>query len=292
MMGNSHLLYIPDVSMGEKIPRIIHQTHYTRDLPKELEDSIDALKRNNPDWEYRFYLDADIEDFIRTEYGDDMFKIYSKINPLYGAGRADFFRYLLIYKVGGVYLDLKSTCAKPLDDVILNDDKIILAGWRNDEDGPYKKWGLTPSVAKILPSEYQQWHIISVKGHPFLKAVIERVVHNIQTYRPWRFGLSFIGVVSVTGPVAYTLAIHPILSRYPHRFVRYNDTIGLQYSIYDYYGHHKIFKNHYVNQFSPVVEMEGVNVHVVKIYCLLYKYATKTRRFIKSILLKIRACKI
>lgn len=57
---------LPEVPAADAIPRIIHQTHHTAELPQELKDSITALRTANPGWDYRFYDDADIEDFIRT----------------------------------------------------------------------------------------------------------------------------------------------------------------------------------------------------------------------------------
>ena len=38
-----------------------------------------------------------------------------------------FFRYLLMYEIGGVYLDIKSTANKKLDDVLEENDAFILS---------------------------------------------------------------------------------------------------------------------------------------------------------------------
>ncbi len=38
--------------------------------------------------------------------------------PRYGVVLADIFRYLVIYNEGGVYLDIKSTVNRPLDEII------------------------------------------------------------------------------------------------------------------------------------------------------------------------------
>ena len=47
------------------IPRIIHQTYPTKNLPDSILQNIEFLQRNNPGWEYRFYDDVDIEQFIK-----------------------------------------------------------------------------------------------------------------------------------------------------------------------------------------------------------------------------------
>ena len=43
----------------------------------------------NPDYEYQFFDDKDIEDFISQEYDLETYEQYSKINI--GAAKADFF---------------------------------------------------------------------------------------------------------------------------------------------------------------------------------------------------------
>ncbi len=109
---------LPKTEMGKSIPKIIHQTFKTRNLPPELQENVDKLKAKNPGWEYRFYDDSDIIKFISTFYGYEILTYFERINPKYGAARADLFRYLLMYIYGGVYLDIKSTFTRPIDEVL------------------------------------------------------------------------------------------------------------------------------------------------------------------------------
>jgi hypothetical protein len=53
---------------------------------------VDELRIGNPGWQYRFDDDAAIESFILTEYGEKILALYRRIDPLYGAARADLFR--------------------------------------------------------------------------------------------------------------------------------------------------------------------------------------------------------
>ena len=119
-----------------KIPRIIHQTHRTSDLHPELKDNVRILRERNPNYEYRFYGDKDIEAFIRENYPEEILTTYRMINPEYGPAKADYFRYLLMYKVGGVYLDIKSNCSKSFDEIIQEDDEIILTHWEQRFNPP------------------------------------------------------------------------------------------------------------------------------------------------------------
>ncbi|WP_245475608.1 glycosyltransferase [Bradyrhizobium sp. Leo170] len=250
---------IPTFDMGSQIPRIIHQTCPSKNrLSDVLADNIQAIKAMNPGWEYRLYDDRAVDTFIVNSYGAEISNLFRRINPQYGAARADLFRYLLMYKHGGVYLDIKSTTLKPLDSVIRPDDKFILAHWRNEPGEPFAGWGMQKEFGFDRKREVQQWHIITVPGHPFLRRVIEQVLKNIQNYRSWVHGVGGRGVWKTTGPIAYTLAIEPLMSTNSYRMVANETELSLQYNIYNEAGHYNLFSTTYYGLRSdPVVSMEG-----------------------------------
>ncbi|MHA0337026.1 glycosyltransferase family 32 protein [Sphingomonas aquatilis] len=241
------------------IPRILHQTYPTKTLPEPLASNVLALRTLNLDWEYRLYDDADIERFIAEEYGPAVLKRYLRISPSYGAARADLFRYLLIYRQGGLYLDIKSTADRPLNDVFGATDHFVVSQWDNAPGREHEIWGLHPDLAHVPGGEFQQWFIASAPGHPFLRAVIERVLGNIERYNPFRDGVG-LEVVRVTGPVAYTFAIEPLLARYPHRRVASEATLGLRYSVMAYHAHHVHFRGHYSQRMTPIIGEPGGKV--------------------------------
>jgi len=240
---------VREVEYGSSIPKIIHQTYMSREtLPQEIQLNIDRLKRLNPDWEYRFYDDEDIEKYITRNF-PDVLPYYVSINSKYGAARADLFRYLVIYNEGGVYMDIKSTFIKPLNMAIKEDDAYLLSYWNRG------KSGIHPEIHNSL-GEFQQCFIIGRKGHMFLKNVIDTVLRNIDIYRYRIHFYGKYGTLRVTGPIAYTLAIAPLTKQYPHRFVRSDEELGYIYSIYelsDTKNHKNIFSNHYESQKEPIV---------------------------------------
>ena len=246
--------YIDDVKISENIPKIIHQTYYTKDLPALLAENVQKIRESNPNWEYRFYDDQDIDNYIQTNF-PDLFKIYKKINPNYGAAKADFFRYLVVYNEGGVYLDIKSGAEKPLDEIIKSTDKYILSHWPRSY--PKAMLGQHADITNPI-GELQQWHVISVAGHPFLKAVINNVCNNILHYNPILHEFGAFGVFNSTGPIAYTETIYPLLDKYPHRLEKDHLDVGLIYSAIDNSSslstHLRVYtKKHYVYLEEPVV---------------------------------------
>lgn len=245
---------VSTIAMGTSIPQVVHQSYPSKTLPIEIQNNIDLLKSINPNWKFKLYDDHDIQAYIET-YFPKLVGIYKKINPKYGAARVDFFRYLLIYNEGGIYLDIKSSLSKPLNEIIHADDKYLLSHWQNDTGQPYEKSGFYVDLKNKF-GEFQQWHIASVKGHPFLKAVIENVCNNIKNYSPFLHHTGEIGVLRVTGPIAYTMAITKHLEYYPHRLVRSNVELNFVYSIFTTnraHKHHFLFKTHYSKLNEPVV---------------------------------------
>lgn len=248
--------YVDIEVMGATIPKIVHQTYHTKQLPPEIEANIKRMQSENPDWVFKLYDDEDIAQYISTHY-PQLKSIYDSMNPSYGAARADFFRYLVMYKEGGVYLDIKSGLSKTLDQITNDIDHYALSNWPRSY--PKIMQGMYDQIPNPM-GEYQQWHIITVKGHPYLAQVINNVCQNMVNYNPFFHDVGAWGVFNVTGPIAYSVAIYSILNQYPHSY--YNDhlELGLEYisiSVTDKFaGHHAVFKKkHYTKLKKPIVSV-------------------------------------
>ncbi|WP_298285553.1 glycosyltransferase family 32 protein [Acidocella sp.] len=232
------------------IPKTIHQTSFSENVPKEVSKNVDLLKELNPDWTYRYWCDKSCHDFIYQYYGWDILKQYLRINPRYGAARADLFRYLLIYQFGGVYLDIKSGSTAPFDNIIKPEDQFLLSHWRNSEDDPFPGAGLHSELSFIPRGEFQNWHIIAAAGHPLLERAINFVLTNISRYQAALSGVGTLAVLRLTGPIAYTLAIYPELCLYSHRIFDALDA-GLLYQAVSHRPQRK--SDHYSKQDTPII---------------------------------------
>ena len=267
---------LPFFPIGKKIPKLIHQTYYSKNLPPEFSENVYDLKERNPTWKYNLYDDEDIRTIVTEIYGSNITSYINKISPKYGAAKADLFRYLLLYRFGGVYLDIKSNCSKPLDDVIKPHDSFLLAHWKNEPGQQHAGFGKQKELSHIPNGEYQQWHIFTAAGHPFLKATIETVLTNIDNYNPWLHGTGGRGVLKLTGPIAYTLAIHPLISIHKHRVID-PDEVGLKYNALNK-SHKRIFKSHYLNQTDSIIKFDGYRKISGQIYSLLRQAKRKLNK--------------
>lgn len=242
--------------MNLKIPKIIHQTCADKStLRQEIDINIEKIKKINPGWEHRIYDNNDIEKFITDKFDKNIIGYYKRINPDYGPAIADFFRYLLIYKCGGVYIDIKSTIEKPLDTILTESDSFLLSQWNNRIGEKYCGYGFHNELSMVPGGEFQQWHIIAEPNHPLLAHVINRVCFNINNYSPAFHGTGQIGVLRTTGPICYTLAIAPHLKKYPLRIVN-SLAMGFKYTIYNNepFEHRKILsEKDYTKMTAPVI---------------------------------------
>jgi hypothetical protein len=249
--------YFAPQAAGSSIPPIIHQTHpdWTA-LPPSLHENIAKLRNDNPHWEYRFYDDEAVAQFIEKAYGPDILKRFERIDPKYGGARADLFRYLLMYRVGGIYLDIKSSATRPLDEILRPGDRLVLCQWPST--GRFAHAGVYDwyFAGLIEGSEFQQWHLLCAPGHPYIYNVIQAVLRNIDHYVPKLHGVGGKKtVLRLTGPIAYTLAIAPMLPMNQHRRVTDHEVLGLLYSVSDDNEWHKrLFRTHYSDLSTPVVK--------------------------------------
>jgi hypothetical protein len=141
----------------QKIPKIIWQTMTTNKVPIFMKKYSDSWIELNPEYEYKFYDDADIIEFIEIHF-PSFLEGYKKIK--YGASKADLWRYLIIYKYGGIYADIDCRCIKPLQK------------WINSDSNYVTQIGINSDIC--------QWLLISCpKNELFLKAAI-LTLKNIQ----------------------------------------------------------------------------------------------------------------
>ncbi len=245
----TNLSFVKERKQGTHIPKVIHQVYSDSNLPEPLQDNVNRLKSNNPNWSHLLYDDESMLAYVKQEY-PEIYPYYIKIDPAYGACRADLFRYLLIYNEGGAYFDIKSGTNKPLDELVKSDDVYILAHWPKT----VKKTGHHPAIPNPN-GELQQFHILATRGHPFLKAVIDHVCRNIERYNPIIHGPG-ASVMAVSGPIVYTNVISPLLNKYPCRLSYNHEELGIYYSCLDgLHTHYKVYtKKHYCQLTMPIIK--------------------------------------
>ena len=106
-----------------QIPKIIHQVWEgkTTPLPDFLCKLGKSWRDKNPDWEYVYWDKARMDSFVH-EYYPFYMDIYNKFP--YDVMRWDVIRYMILYKIGGLYVDFDYECSLKKQGAILSNEEM------------------------------------------------------------------------------------------------------------------------------------------------------------------------
>ena len=248
--------------MDKKIPSIIHQTAEDwKSLNEDFKNNIKDLQEKNPNWNYKFYNKSDRVQYIKRNF-PDLLRFYEAIDGNnYGAARADFFRYCVLYNEGGVYLDIKSNVNKSLDDIINKEDEFV---WQS---GRAQNWDLRNRIKNIgredKQSEIMQWFICTRAKHPFLWNVLEAIKKEMQKEK-YLISREYDDIFDLTGPHIYSKVIYGMMddNLYPHRELDTNDKSFIYNKVNKHYSH-SIGKPTYHGIKTPVLKYKP-NLNVIE----------------------------
>jgi mannosyltransferase OCH1-like enzyme len=168
------VIHAKETSDDCKIPKIIHQTFAYNILPKAYGQAVFSWINRNPDYEYRYYNDDDMRNYI-VERHPEALTAYDKLIP--HAFKCDLWRLCVLYCDGGVYTDIKSGCIKPLTEIIPSDVELVLVSDR-------------PNCC------IYNAFMASTPKHPIIKRMIDTVCDRVLRED---YGVSFL---DITGPLA------------------------------------------------------------------------------------------
>lgn len=98
----------------QRIPRIIHQTWKTQDVPLHWNQTVATVRQYNADtFEYRLWTDDDMHKFVREK--EPYFYEHTFLTYPFNIQRIDAFRYVILYHLGGIYIDMDNGCRRSFD---------------------------------------------------------------------------------------------------------------------------------------------------------------------------------
>lgn len=161
------------------IPKRIIQTSFKISDNEYVKKSMNIIIDMNPDFEYYFFNDESIIDFYNQYYPE---YIDYHLSLRSGTFQADLFRYCVIYKFGGYYLDYKLFCKYPFSKIkCLKNNINLCIDWSNNNDN-YTIKALYNAI------------IFAKSDSIILKKAIELSIENIKNKRYNN------GYFDITGP--------------------------------------------------------------------------------------------
>jgi mannosyltransferase OCH1-like enzyme len=119
-MNNNNKIKINNIFNNQvnnnEIPKIIIQTYKNNYVNSQIALNIQNILKLNPNYNYLLITDKDAENLISSNFDNDVYQAYLKLNV--GAAKGDFIRYIALYLYGGVYIDLDSSITINLDTFI------------------------------------------------------------------------------------------------------------------------------------------------------------------------------
>jgi inositol phosphorylceramide mannosyltransferase catalytic subunit len=173
-----------DSKIGEKAQMNIFQTWKINKIPKIALKPVTTWKYLTKGWKYHLYNDKNCLQFIRENFNEQILAIYCSLP--FGVMRADFWRYCILYKKGGLYADLDSSCLVSPVQWIPKDAEFVVSG-------------------ELRTPLFCQWTFYSKKNSPILKKIIDVVCSRIIRSNLKDIKASMIH--KLTGPEAFTSGI-------------------------------------------------------------------------------------
>lgn len=185
----NRLVALTQVAGGNmKIPRIIHHVcDYPDGTPENLLALAATWKKYHPDWEQRFWDRQQMEEFVYTVCPD--FEPYYRAFP-HNVQRWDVIRYLILYHVGGMYVDLDYECFRPFDPILTGRNCYIAT-----EPALHARYnGIPVMLSNAL--------MASAPGNRFMGKVIDEL--KTQTSKAFAGEETYKIVLQTTGPLMLT----------------------------------------------------------------------------------------
>jgi hypothetical protein len=135
----------PTTPPQSEFPKIIYQT--IRDKRKVPPKVYNNVRIYAPGHQHVIFDDKECVSFLETFYGGMYAKRFHSLQR--GPHKADFFRYCLLYKMGGIYMDIKTELITPVPDIFPDRTKLYSVV-QYDKRGIYQGILASPAGNKIF----------------------------------------------------------------------------------------------------------------------------------------------
>jgi len=165
------------------VPLTIYQSWQTNNVPTKMRENIFNLLKMNPEFDYYLYSDETSLEFIKSHFEQDVVDAFNTLKP--GAYKSDLWRCCILYKLGGVYLDIKYCSVVPIYDIIKENPVIYTRDLDNN--------CINLNQVKIRTGIYNAF-MVSPPNNPIFKASIDEIVYSCK-HKLYR-----AGPLDITGP--------------------------------------------------------------------------------------------
>jgi mannosyltransferase OCH1-like enzyme len=111
------------------LPLNIYMTWGSNSVPEKMKENIYNVCKMNPEFDVYIYSNEACIDYIKNNFDKNVLEAYNSLKP--GAYKADLWRYCVLYKNGGVYMDIKLCTVEPLVNIIKDNPVIFVKDYNH-----------------------------------------------------------------------------------------------------------------------------------------------------------------
>ncbi|KAI4601185.1 hypothetical protein KJ359_012373 [Pestalotiopsis sp. 9143b] len=164
----------------------------------------------NPDHRYERLTDNNVDTYVQDNFNRDISELFSNLtDPIL---RADFLRYLIMLREGGLWADIDVLPRQPISEWVREEQRPfvnMVIGIENDHEKRPIWEGIPYSV------QLAQYTMLANPGHPIFATLVDEVSNNLRRLMRSKVSyqyLDFEDVMTATGPFAFTKAVMDYLT--------------------------------------------------------------------------------
>lgn len=171
------------------IPKNLFQTYYCdyKDLPSYVKNCTETWQKNNPDFNYIYMSEVECYKWLQENYDPVYALAYEMIE--HKAMKGDLWRYSIVNKLGGMYMDIDTVCRKPIS------------------EGIDCNYNFVTSLELEKNSMFTQWGFGGQANNSVLTNLTNYIVKNVIDWPANKDTLK----TDLTGPVSFQKAVVSVL---------------------------------------------------------------------------------
>jgi mannosyltransferase OCH1-like enzyme len=179
--------------MRKEIPKIIHQvwSGIEDPLPESFKELAETWKKHHPAWKYMFWDNKKMNEFIRA-FCPAYWEPYYEVK--YNIQRWDLIRYLILYQLGGMYVDMDYECLDSIELVLEDNKGCYFSAEPTEHARLFGLFNVTDYFNNAL--------MISMPQHPFMKLIIESAFKELSEKK--NYSNKMTEILMTTGPLLLT----------------------------------------------------------------------------------------
>jgi len=186
------------------IPKKIHLVWNTKDIPPMYSENIASILKYHQNWEIIIWTHEEMDEYVNN-CNKKYYEFYKELK--FQIQKCDFFKLLIVFEMGGVYLDLDVTLVKSFDALIYKTNTFF----------PCEK-----VLSQQQLSEYGDRDSVrigyyafgSIPNHPFFQYFLDKMldVKSIES----NFEDKNNYIINSTGPGLLTISYHDFIKKFPY----------------------------------------------------------------------------